>query len=379
MILLAMLSFLLLAYTLVGYPLVMHFFARFRPMPVTRGEELPPLSVIVCCKDEENNIAKRLDNLLALDYPPELLEIIIVSDGSGDATPRKVEEYAQRGVKMIHYPESMGKAYALNQGVQAAANEILLMGDARQTFLPDVAAKLVPYFSDESVGAVSGRLAIRPRESEASARELGTYWDLEVWLRQQESLSGSVVGVTGAIYALRKSCFVPLPVGTVLDDVLIPMRAVMGGKRVLFEAEAIAVDEKTTTAEGELRRKSRTLYGNLQLFDLDPSLFNPAVNPVWWQFVSHKILRLFLPLMFAMCCLFCLFAGGAWSLLGILQLAGWCAAVVSLRFHLQQKPMKILATLLLLNISVINAWRFYFGKNDSVWDYASSNEPGIKG
>lgn len=373
MIIVLLLSLLLLAYTLVGYPLLMSRLAMMRRRPVDAGGDVQPLTVVVCVKDEAANIGKRLDNLLAMDYPSELLEIVVVSDGSADDTPQVVKGYADRNVKLVQYDVPRGKAHALNLGVAAATHDLLLLCDARQSFAPEVARRLVPYFADASVGAVSGRLVIDPTGGEAAGQGLGAYWDIEVRLRADESATGSVVGVTGAVYALRKACFEPLPEGTILDDVLIPMRAVLSGYRVLFEPEAVAVDRKKADKKGELARKVRTLYGNLQLFDLEPRLFHPFSNPVWWRFLSHKILRLFLPLFFFLCCLSSLLAGGVWFWFGLLQVVGWIAAAVSWHYSLDGKPFRILATLFLLNLAIVKAWRNYFTGDKNVWDVASSN------
>lgn len=376
MLMVLFLSLILLAYTLVGYSMVMSALARIRRRPVKCDGQPFPLSVVLCVKNEASLIGARLENLLSMDYPPELLEIIVVSDGSTDATAEVVQSYADKNVRLVEYAESRGKAYALNHGVEAAANPYLLLCDARQTFGSDVARRLVGYFADDAVGAVSGRLVLQPKHGEAPAQGLGAYWDMEVRLRADESASGSVVGVTGAIYALRKSCFEPLPEGTVLDDVLIPMRAVLQGKRVMFEPEAVAVDEKAVDKQGELNRKIRTLYGNLQLFDLEPRLFIPFANPDWWRFVSHKILRLFLPLFFAVACLSSLLSGGIWFWFGVLQIGGWCAAFVAWKLCLDSKIFRILATLCLLNLAIVSAWQKYLTGDRDVWSVASSNYRG---
>ncbi|MBC16750.1 MAG: hypothetical protein CL942_06830 [Desulfovibrio sp.] len=373
MVIVLLLSLILLGYTLVGYPLLMSRLASARKRAVDNSGDPQPLTIVLCAKDEEANIGGRIDNLLAMDYPAELLEIVVVSDGSQDGTPKIVEGYADRNVRLVHYNDPRGKAHALNLGVAAATHNLLLMCDARQTFAPDVARKLVRYFADENVGAVSGRLIIDPTGGEAAGQGLGAYWDIEVKLRADESASGSVVGVTGAIYALRKACFEPLPEGTILDDVLIPMRAVLSGYRVLFEPEALAVDTKKADKKGELARKIRTLYGNLQLFDLEPRLFHPFANPIWWRFLSHKILRLFLPLFFLLCCVSSLLAGGIWFWFGLLQVMGWGAAAASWHYSIDAKPFRILATLFLLNLAIVTAWRNSLTGNKDVWGVASSN------
>ncbi|WP_338667625.1 glycosyltransferase [Pseudodesulfovibrio methanolicus] len=380
MTILAALSLLLLAYTIAGYPLVQACLARLRPRPVDAADPADtgdPVSVIICARDEGPRIAARIANLLAMDYPAERLEVIVVSDGSVDGTDQAVLGYGDPRVRLIRQDHPMGKAAALNAGVAAAAHELLLLGDARQTFAPDVARLLLSHFHDPSVGAVSGRLEIRPEHGSGAASGVGSsYWSLEVRLRAAESAGGSVIGVTGAIYALRKACFAPLPEGTVLDDVLIPMRAALKGYRILYDTRAVAVDAKPVSDAGETTRKVRTLYGNLQLLRLAPELFLPWKNPLWFRFISHKILRLFLPLFFAGALVFSLAAGGWLSGFGALQAMGWLAAWYAWKTKNGSRPGKALSALLLLNLAVIRAWVRFLHNDEQVWTAASSNHPG---
>ena len=191
-----------------------------------------------------------------------------------------------------------GKARALNAGVAAARHEVLIFTDARQAFADDALRALVAPLADPQVGGVSGELLL---DSESGAGDstigegVGAYWRYEKWLRRHESLIGSIVGSTGAIHALRRSSWLALPDDTILDDVLAPMRTVLSGARVIFEGSARAYDRTATTADAEFRRKTRTLAGNYQLLMLEPRVLLPVINPVWFQFVSHKLGRLIVP------------------------------------------------------------------------------------
>ena len=244
----------------------------------------------------------RLDNLLAVDYPADRLQIIVVSDGSTDGTADILQQYRGR-VDSILLPQG-GKASALNAGVAAARHEILVFADARQTFARDALRALVAPFADPGVGGVSGELVLDCESGggESTIGEgVGAYWRYEKWLRRHESLVGSIVGSTGAIHALRRELWQPLPAETILDDVLAPMQAVLSGARVIFEGSARAYDRVVAAAATEFRRKTRTLAGNYQLLRLQPRLLVPFVNPVWLQFVSHKLGRLVVP--YALCAL----------------------------------------------------------------------------
>jgi cellulose synthase/poly-beta-1,6-N-acetylglucosamine synthase-like glycosyltransferase len=196
----------------------------------------------------------------------------------------------------------MGKAAALNAAVREAERPVLVFADARQRFAPDAIRRLASHFDDPAIGAVSGELVIedaafgpQPTRSSTVADGVGVYWGYEKWLRRHEAIVGSTVGVTGAIYAMRRVLWQPLPPDTLLDDVLGPMRVVLRGYRVTFDSRALAFDRAAADSNAEYRRKVRTLAGNFQLLAQEPRLLLPVVNPVWLQFVSHKIGRLFVP------------------------------------------------------------------------------------
>jgi cellulose synthase/poly-beta-1,6-N-acetylglucosamine synthase-like glycosyltransferase len=250
----------------------------------------------VVAYNEELQMAERIANLLSLDYPERRREVIVVSDGSTDATADVLRRYGA-AVDAV-YVTPGGKARALNAGVARARHDLLVFTDARQHFAPDALRRLVAPFSDRTVGGVSGELILDCETSTCPATGIAEgvsgYWRYEKWMRRQESLIGSTLGATGAIYALRRRVWQPLPEQTILDDVLAPMRAVLASTRVVFEAGAHAFDQ-AVSAPAELRRKIRTLGGNLQILWLEPRLLNPFANPVWFQYLSHKVGRLLVP------------------------------------------------------------------------------------
>jgi cellulose synthase/poly-beta-1,6-N-acetylglucosamine synthase-like glycosyltransferase len=194
-----------------------------------------------------------------------------------------------------------GKATALNAAVRESEGELLLFADTFQRFEPDAVSRLVAAVSAGVYGAVSGALMLSGPDGRETP--LTRYWQAEKRLREAEARLHSAVGVTGAIYAMRRALWQPLPAGVILDDLFVPMRLVLAGHRIGFEAGARATDQRRTTAREELRRKRRTLTGNLQLCAWLPAVLNPARNPIWTAFVCHKLLRLLTP--------FCLTAIGA--------------------------------------------------------------------
>jgi cellulose synthase/poly-beta-1,6-N-acetylglucosamine synthase-like glycosyltransferase len=190
----------------------------------------------------------------------------------------------------------VGKATALNIGVAAATRDIVVFADARQRFSPNAIAELVSVFHDQAVGAVSGELILVAGDQVGEVHEgVGLYWQYEKLIRRSESAIASVVGATGSIYAVRRALYVPLAPNTLLDDFLVPMRIVLAGYRVIFLRAARAFDFPSATASREFSRKVRTLAGNFQAVAMEPRLLDPRANPVLFQFVSHKLLRLIVP------------------------------------------------------------------------------------
>ena len=184
---------------------------------------------------------------------------------------------------------------ALNAGVAAAGGEIIVFTDARQRFAPDAVVQLVANFSDSSVGAVSGELILEDGLCRDEPAGVGLYWKLEKWIRRKEATIDSVIGATGAIYALRRVLYQPLPPGIILDDVVTPMRIAMSGYRVIVEPRAQAYDQLSGNACQEFARKVRTLAGNYQTLAQWPDLVNPRRNRLFIQYLSHKICRLVVP------------------------------------------------------------------------------------
>jgi len=286
----------LLAYAYVGYPALVAARARLRPRPPARGGE-PTVSIVIVAHDEATRIGARIQNLLALDYPADRLEIVIASDGSSDGTPERARAWEPEGVTVVAFETRRGKPAVLNDVVPKARGEIVVMGDARQTFDARALRELVTPFGDAGVGAVSGELILRADGETHVGEGVGFYWRYEKFIRRHESRADSTVGATGAIYAIRRALFVPIPPDTILDDVLIPMTIARRGYRVLFEAGARAYDRPAATAREEFRRKVRTIAGTFQLFARGRWLLSPRQNRLWLQTVSHKGLRLLSPLL----------------------------------------------------------------------------------
>jgi biofilm PGA synthesis N-glycosyltransferase PgaC len=370
---------LLLAYTYLGYPLLMWVRAARRPRPVWREDHTPQVSVVVVARNEASRIESRIENLLALDYPRDRYEIWVASDGSADDTAERAGSYREAGVEVVPFDTQRGKPAVLNELVPRARGEIVVLADARQRFEPGALKALVAPFADPSVGAVSGELILTANERGTLVGEgVGFYWRYEKSIRRSESAVDSSVGATGAIYAIRRQLFEPLPPDTVLDDVLIPMRIARAGRRTLFEPAARAYDRAAASAGEEFTRKVRTIAGNFQLFAGNAWLLDPRRNRLWFQTVSHKGLRLLIPLLLAAALVAnTRLAGTPGYLLALAgQAAFYGAAVTGFAFRNLRGRVPFLTvpyTICLLSWATIVAFRRFVGGRQTVtWERASA-------
>jgi cellulose synthase/poly-beta-1,6-N-acetylglucosamine synthase-like glycosyltransferase len=285
-------SLAVLAYTYVGYPMLIWALGRCWPRTVHRGPHQPRVVLIIVARNEAARIGRKLDSCIALDYPRERLHILVASDGSDDETNQVVTAYAGRGVTLLAFPARRGKAACLNDAVAGSEGEIIVFADARQRLDAHAVRYLIENFADPAVGAASGELVFQTEGITDFGEGVDAYWRYEKFIRQQESRFHSVVGVTGALYALRRECFREIPADTILDDVVIPMNAVISGRRVVLDNRAKAIDIPSRDPRQEKLRKVRTIAGNYQLMAAHPEFFAPFCNPILFQLVSHKVLRL---------------------------------------------------------------------------------------
>ncbi len=280
-----------IAYVLAGYPLLLAVLSRYNEKPVRRNFQARTVSILLPVWNGEAFLGAKLESIARLDYPAGMVETIIVSDGSTDATEQIAASWTGEQTKVIVIQKS-GKAMALNAAMKEAGGEILFFTDVRQRLHPACLRSLVECFGDPGVGVASGELIILSGERQEEAN-VGLYWRYEKWIRERLSRIDSVIGATGAIYAMRRELAVPLPPGTLLDDVFLPLAAFFRGYRVILDRYAWAYDYPVAL-HSEFRRKLRTLAGNYQLLRFYPQLLSSR-NRMWIHFISHKLARLFLP------------------------------------------------------------------------------------
>ena len=301
----------LLAYVYAGYPALIGLWARLRPRPVRKGPFAGGVSVLIAAHNEAAALPRKLENLLDLAKTEPIREIWIGLDGCTDGTEEALGKRIQNSefriqngadpnrrtaprVEIVAFERRRGKAATLNDLMTRATQPVFAMMDARQRVEAGAISKLLENFADEQVGAVSGELVY---ETAAGAAQKGaeSYWGYEKFIRLSESRVWAVPGATGALYAIRKELCEPIPENTLVDDVLIPMRAVLKGYRCLFEPAARVFDLPSARFGQEGVRKRRTLAGIWQLAGLEPRFFSFGSNPIAFQWISHKFLRLLTP------------------------------------------------------------------------------------
>ena len=285
-----------LCYIYAGYPALIWLLACCRARGSVDQSMNPPVSVVIVAHNESASLPRKIKSVLESDCPSRIVEVLIASDGSTDQTGAVVGAITDPRVRLLDFPVRRGKASVLNDTIPQCSGDIVVLTDARQELHPRALCELADNFADPAVGIVSGHLVLRPSDNNTTvAHGIGIYWHYDKFIRKHESRFRSVPGATGALYAIRKHLFGPIHPQTLLDDVVIPMQIVMQGFRCLFEPAALAYDRPSDSLEQESLRKRRTIAGNAQLVVHHPGWLLPWRNPIWLEYMSHKISRLFSP------------------------------------------------------------------------------------
>jgi len=367
------------AYTYIIYPMIMGILARFRATPIRRAPYVCPISIIVAAYNEEQHLDRRLRELVALCKQSNLqFEILVASDGSTDRTNAIATSFASDNVRLLALDTNQGKSAALSHAVSMARHEIVLFADARQRWDEHTIDNLLANFADSTVGAVSGDLVIE--STPGTLAGVGLYWRFEKWLRRRESEVASMVSVSGSVAAVRKSLFIPIPAGTLLDDVYWPLAVAMYGYRVVHDENAKAYDRFPERARDEFRRKVRTLSGNFQLLARLPQALNPFSNPVFFQLLSHKILRLVVPwALIALLVLSSILEHPVYRICFFGQLGFYGIAIIGLsRFAATRiRLASAAASFLVLNTAAAVAlWTYLSGRSTRSWTKVSYTPSG---
>lgn len=362
----------LVVFAYFGYPLAMALLARLRPRPVRVQEAFPHIDVLLAVHNGAHELPAKLDNLLALDYPPASLRINVVCDGCTDDTERIARSADPTRVRVFAFDERRGKSACIGEVVPMLDADVVLFTDVRQRVDPSAARALVAALADPSVGAASGELILEAHHG--YGRGVDAYWRYEKAIRRLESASGSLVGATGALYAARRALVPAVPGGLVLDDMWIPLGIAAAGYRTVFVPEALAFDRTPDDPAVEERRKRRTLAGNFQLLHLQPALAIPFAHPLAMRLWGHKWLRLLAPWMLAVALLvniaLALRGGMIYPALLTLQLGGYATALLGLWWPalMGLLPVRLAAAFLSLNTSAMLALADYLrNPNAHLW------------
>jgi cellulose synthase/poly-beta-1,6-N-acetylglucosamine synthase-like glycosyltransferase len=288
----------LLVYIYAGYPAVLAAARLVARRPVRQSAVQPTVCLFVTANDEEEVIAAKLENSLALDYPHHLLDIVVADDGSVDATTQIAAQFAPR-VRVVQFSPRRGKIAAINDGMRAVTSDVVVFSDANTFLAPDAITSLVRNFGDPAVGGVSGDVTLVGNRADL-ARSEDLYYVYERWVQRAESEIGSMIGADGALYAIRRELFVPPAADTILDDMAIPMAVVRAGRRVIFEPAARAYERGSESARQEFSRKSRVVAGAIQFLRRGDSAIPLDEPQVILSMLSHKGLRWLSPV-FATC------------------------------------------------------------------------------
>src|SRR5713101_6481024 len=268
------LSTMALFYTYAGYPLLLAVASTLRPKRVRRDKFAPTVTIIITAYNEERALAAKLENTLALDYPRELLEIVVASDCSNDRTDEIVREFSARGVRLCRQPERLGKTAAQNAAVEQAQGAILIFSDATSHYQPDVIHTMMPNFADAAVGCVAGRLVyVDPADSRVG-RGARSYWGYETFLKKHESRAGSLIGASGCLYAVRRSAYVPL-YHEACSDFIIATKMVEQGLRAVYEPGAVCIEETNDRSGRELAMRVRIITQTLTDLWRHRAMMNP--------------------------------------------------------------------------------------------------------
>lgn len=359
------LSFAVIAWAYAGYPIVMALLARFARRPWRMESFTGTVSIVMAVHNGVERLHPQVEHLASI-APGHVTEIIVVSDGSTDGAAELLAGLEVPRLRPIVLPQQMGKASALNHGIGAASGEVLLFMDIRPRAAPGAVERLLANFADATVGCVGGELVLSNEGHDAASSAVsGIYWRYEQWIRNCEAAFDSPVGVYGGFYAVRRALVRQYPDGLILDDMFQPLSIIRQGYRSVLDREAIVHDAWPGKVAGEFARKVRTLAGNYQLIAEAPWLLGLR-NRVLFQLVSHKLLRLAVPYLFALMLLSSTVLGlssAAWAAVAAVQWMGWAAALASLKLRLPviHRFAAAAGAMLVLNVAAVaGLYRFLF-------------------
>lgn len=363
-----------LFYTYAGYPLLLALVSAVRPRRIRRGDFESTVSVIITAYNEERDLAAKLENTLALDYPPELFEIIVASDCSSDRTDDIVNEFAPRGVRLHRQPQRLGKTAAQNAAVAQAHGDVILFSDATSLYQPDAVQALLPNFADPSVGCVAGRLIYVDPADSRIGRGARSYWSYETFLKKHESRACSLIGASGCLYAVRRTAYVPL-YHEACSDFIIATKMVEQGLRAIYEPNAVCTELTNRRSDNELKMRVRIIAQTFTDLWQHAAMLNPFRSGFYAiQLFSHKVMRYLVPFFLIAIFVASLTLAGSvfFRILFAAQLAAYACAALAWVLDLVGIRSRLLAFpqyFVLANIaSLIALYKFLRGERYAHWE-----------
>jgi cellulose synthase/poly-beta-1,6-N-acetylglucosamine synthase-like glycosyltransferase len=367
-------SMMILIYTYIGYPALVFVLSRLFRRDIRMANFTPRVSVIIAARNEEQNIAAKLANTLALEYPNDRMEIIVASDCSMDQTDAIVRSFADRGVILHRQSVRHGKTAAQNHAVHLCSGDILVFSDATTRLSPNAVKRIVRGFADPDVGCVAGQLVYADPEDSAVGHGCRSYWNWEKQIKQSESLLGSLIGVSGCFYAVRRTCY-PRLSEDMIDDFVIGTEIYLQGLRTVYDPEALAMEYTHRHAIEEFRMRLRVIEQSMNALRRYRRLLSGNWNMFRFQLLSHKWLRYLAPcfLVTAYFSSLLLVNHGAlytasfvgMTLLYLSALAGWRMD----RLHHRIGPLVFPYYFVLANVaSMVALVKFLRGDSSKIWE-----------
>ncbi|MEZ5426398.1 MAG: glycosyltransferase family 2 protein [Pyrinomonadaceae bacterium] len=364
-----------LFYTYIGYPIFVYLVSLLFPRRVRRSAFEPPVTVLITAYNEEKDIRGKLENTLAIDYPPEKMEILVASDGSTDRTDEIVREFSDRGIRLFRQEGRVGKTVTQNNAVDLASGEIILFSDATTMYDRSVLEKMLPNFADQNVGCVAGKLIYVDSSESGVGKGAKSYWSYETFLKENESRACSLIGASGCLYAVRKSAYRPM-YPEACSDFLIATLLYEQGLRTVYEPSAVCTEETNNRTDNEMRMRVRVIAQTFTDLWRNRSMLNPLKSGFFAiELISHKVFRYAVPVFLSLILLstaVLAFYSNLFVLLLALEIGFYLLALLAWAIESRGKNPGILAIPLyfvLTNLaSLIGFYKFLRGDRIANWE-----------